>query len=114
MLPKEKQFHPNETLGIAWGLVWRIIVVGIPLFLISKLLPHDSGSPFVTMVTSLVDLVANLGGFWLAVHWLFRNGRFGSNKLILMEQADYQQLSAQLASNPPLNPDAPTSGALVS
>ena len=106
MLPKEKQFHPNETLGIAWGLIWRIIVVGIPLFLAAKLLPHDSGSPFLKMVTSLVELIANLGAFWLAVHWLFRNGQLGSNKIILMEQTDYQQLSNQLASNPPLNPDA--------
>jgi hypothetical protein len=114
MLPKEKQFLPYETLGIAWGLAWRLIVVGIPLFFVSKLLPHDIASPFLNMVTSLVDLVANLGAFWLAVHWLFRNGRFGSNKIILMEQADYQQLSNQLASNPQLNPDAPKSGAPVS
>ena len=104
MLPKEKQVRPSETLGIAWGLVWRVIVVGIPILLLSKLLPHDSGSPLLRMVASTIDLVANLGAFWLAVHWLFRNGRFGSNKIIVMEQADYQQLREQLASNLPIQP----------
>jgi hypothetical protein len=113
MLPREKQFLPNETLGIAWSLAWRIIVVAIPCVLISKLLPQ-TGSPFLEMFISLAHLVVNLMAFWLAVHWLFRNGRFGSNKIIVMEEADYQQLSVQLASNRTLNPDAPQSGSPVS
>ncbi|MEQ1662656.1 MAG: hypothetical protein ABL877_08160 [Thiobacillus sp.] len=99
MLPKEKRFGPNEILAIAWSLAWRIIVVGIPLFLITKLLPKGGNSAFLEMLISLFELVANLGAYWLAVYWLFRNGRFGNNKIIVMEQADYQKLDEQLAPN---------------
>ena len=104
MLPKEKLLQPNQTLGIALELAWRMIVVGMPCVLISKLLPHVIGSePLLKLLSPLVGLVVNLTAYWLAIHWLFRNGRFGRNKMIVMDQDDYQELCDQLATSPSPN-----------
>lgn len=96
MIPNEKKFGPNETLAIAWGVMWRGVVVAIPYVLVSRLLPSAS-SPFLALLASLADLLVSLCLLWLAVHWLFRDGRLGSNKLVVMEQAHYQQLREQLS-----------------
>lgn len=113
MIPNEKKFGPSETFTIACGVMWRGIVVAIPYFLISRLLPSTS-NPFLALLASLAELLVSLCLLWLAVHWLFRDGRLGSNKLVVMKQVHYQQLREHLASNPPLDPVAPQSGAPVS
>lgn len=78
--------------------------MAIPYVLVSRLLPSTS-SPLLSLLASLADLLVSLCLLWLAVHWLFRDGRLGNNKLVVMEQAHYQQLREQLASNLSLKPD---------
>jgi len=43
------------------------------------------------------QLLISFLGLWIAVKWLFGSGRLGKTKLVLIDQAQYEALSAKLS-----------------
>ena len=92
MLPREIKTGPKQTLGIAWALVWRAVVIALPVSLLGQLFPWLN-APLIQVVT--MPLI-----FWAATHWLLAGGRVGSQKILLMEQAHYQELVESISLKP--------------
>ena len=84
------------ALSIGWALFWRWFLVGtVPLAFFFMITgdPQLAESPMLAVLQPLLSFLA----FFIAVFWLFSNGRFGSLRVILMEQAHYQRLSSEVA-----------------
>lgn len=58
--------HGTALLGLAWGLMWRLSVVSIPLNLIRNIVA-DSES------TLYLDVLTSLAGFFFASLWLLKH-----------------------------------------
>ena len=84
MLPNEIQISPKQSLIFSWALVWRAMVIALPASFIGNIHPILRDPLFAFVTTPLV--------FWLAAHWLMREGRIGSQRIVFMEQAHYQDL----------------------
>jgi hypothetical protein len=84
MLEKEISFGWGLAASITWELFWRWLILGaVPGIIFGGLL--SSQSPWGGL---LVQLVFSFLGLWISVRWLFGTGKFGSIKLLFMEQAD--------------------------
>lgn len=55
----------GALLGLAWGLMWRLSAVSIPINLLQKALVSSDSSPFVLLFTFF--------GFFLASLWLLKH-----------------------------------------
>jgi hypothetical protein len=92
MLENEISFGWGLAASVAREIFWRWFILGIgPGIILGGILSSQIGSPWAGL---LVQLVISFLGLWISVRWLFGTGRFGSMKLLFMEQADYQKLTS--------------------
>jgi hypothetical protein len=93
MLENEISFDWGLAASVARELFWRwLILGGVPGIIFGGML--SARSPWAGL---LVQLVFSFFGLWVSVRWLFGTGKFGSMKLLFMEQADYEKLTSKVA-----------------
>lgn len=80
------------TMSLAWAYLWRLVIIGLPVGIIVQIL--QALDPGLSM--QILALLFQLAGLFvvavLATRWLFGSGHFGSIRIILMEEAHYQEL----------------------
>lgn len=87
-MKNEVNFGLKLNLSLTVALFWRWFLIGIPLgFGVQKFLVLPPA------LELLVQFAVSFICLFIAVQWLFGEGRFSSLKIIVMEQADYQKLS---------------------
>lgn len=92
MIKNEVPFTWGLALSIAIGLFWRWLLLGaLPGMLLREVFATSPwGGLFLQLTLSFV-------GLWVAAKWLFGSGRLASMKLMVMEQAHYQELASKIA-----------------
>lgn len=91
-LMKEIAYQWKSSAALAWAFFWRIVVVYIPTELFTRWTSGAAGlSEFVAV---LITVVATLGSFLVAAHWIRARG-FSSVNVILVEWADYQRAQSE-------------------
>lgn len=69
-----------SSLELGWALLWRFLLIAIPLNLLVQQLPDER-----EQVGALLELIALIGSVTAAVHWL-RVGGYRKKRLVLMER----------------------------
>ena len=89
MLPNEIPLTNSWILRLAWGFLWRYLLLVIPASFISAARRTD---PDVAVhgLLLLLQFAWLLVAAFFATKWLYRS--FGSVKVTLMERADYERL----------------------
>lgn len=95
------------ALTFTWALFWRWIVAAIiPSFIFGIAVQALELQGIVLFVFQM--FILPMFGLFLSVKWLLGSGRFGSIKIIFMEQAHYQKQSEEqdVTSNKAMQPIA--------
>lgn len=93
-LPKEIDLSWAKTIALTWAFFWRMLVISIPVSIFIGYLQRSGEN--MRVYAALFQIVSSLIALVLVFRWLFRNGSFGSIRLILMEQSDFQELVERL------------------
>jgi len=106
MVKNEIVFNWSMVLTFTWAIFWRWVIVGIiPVILFSIFIQtvELQGLTILLLQMFLLPLL----GLFISVKWLLSSGRFGSIKIIFMEQAHYQEKCKE-ESLVPINSMQPT------
>ncbi|MDI3326894.1 hypothetical protein QKW35_21165 [Pontibacterium granulatum] len=109
-MKNEIPFNWSMAATFTWAIFWRWIVAGIIPGIIFAMVVQVLELQGVAL--ELFQLfVMPIVGLFLSVRWLLGGGRFGSIKIIFMEQAHYQEQSngQDLTSNKSTQPTAESS-----
>lgn len=91
-MKNEIPFNWSMAATFTWAIFWRWIIAGIILgviFIVAAQALELKG-----IALSLFQwLILPMVGLFMSVKWLLGSGRFGSIKIIFMEQAHYQKQS---------------------
>lgn len=92
MLPNELRMTWPIALTATLGLFWRWLLIGaLPGIAVQQVIHAAPLAGFA------FQLLISFLGLWIAVKWLFGSGRLGKTKLVLIDQAQYEALSAKLS-----------------
>ena len=95
-LPNERTLSVSLAFSIGWALFWRWFLVGaLPGAVIANIMTVTG--LMETWLFPLFQLPLSFLGLAIAVYWLFHGGRFSSLRVVLMEQAHYQELTDHVA-----------------
>ncbi|WLD58665.1 hypothetical protein NFC81_02440 [Salinispirillum sp. LH 10-3-1] len=88
MIKNEISFDFSMVLALGWALFWRWLIIGaIPGVILGQLMITN---PWLAL---FIQLSLSFIGLALAVNWVLGSGSFSSLKIIIMEQAHYQELA---------------------
>lgn len=101
MLKNEVSFDFGMVLSLAWAMFWRWLIIGaIPGVILGQIM---IANPWLAL---LVQLSLSFIGLALSANWVFGSGSFSSFKIIIMEQAHYQELVASNEQGESVNSEA--------
>lgn len=106
-MKNEIAFNWSMALTFTWSIFWRWVIVGIiPGNIFGVVVQTIELQGLVILLLQM--LVLPLLGLFLSVKWLLGSGRFGSMKIIFIEQAHYQEQCKEEnpASNKSMQPTA--------
>ena len=83
----------NVSAGFAWAILWRSMVVAIPIGLAIKLIPLPQ-SELLIALRSFIEIIVGFFVMAIASYWLLGRG-YSNKKIILMEHAGYQKIEKE-------------------
>ncbi|MEA1988334.1 MAG: hypothetical protein U9N57_03865 [Pseudomonadota bacterium] len=104
-MKNEIVFNWSMALTLTWAIFWRWVIVGIiPVIVFSVFIQTVEIKGLIILLLQMFLLP--LLGLFISVKWLLSSGRFGSIKIIFMEQAHYQEKCKEerLASSKSIQP----------